>query len=284
MMAITSDLPAPPSGKKLSEFLRLCMELGVRAPADKEGLILPINFGQPWDQKEFAHSLGKSTKQVSNYLKDKHPPGSTVDFERIFFGPNQRHLSLWRRELRAAHRRTKDEWAKARENSKANLIGSPDKRPPENKSAPEVQIRNRSNSMLHTLRTKGPTIIGAIGIAQGLAHLIWTLTEVLQGNPENLWQIHWTYADLGFGLGGVVIGFACILNLRWARNGGIVFCITALFSAYLWFADESNADAERLLWAANYFNPPVSFAALCYFLFGWPDEIPVGSASTGAAA
>lgn len=222
------------------------MLLGIRPSTAK-------NFGEPWDPKWFAAAIRRNEKTIENYLANRSLPRTTGRLEMALFGPDSSYLEDWRLGLQDALRRTRERLAEA---------SSEDE-----ESSEEL---TNSQTILRNLRENGPTIIGGIGIAQGVAHLIWLLTEVLSGNPENLWEKHWAYADFGFGIGGIVIGIGCVWHLRWARKSGICFCLAALFSAYLWFADESNSDAERLLWATNVLNVPVSLGVLCYFLFSWP--------------
>jgi hypothetical protein len=227
---MSQDDDLPPIGLDFGEFLKLCMRKGIRPPGK--------NFGEPWTQQGLADAINISRRQLSNYLKNEHLPLYPNAVEQALFGPDQKYLPKWRHELREALERTK-----------------------------RREAEDHSTNILYE---HGPTIIGGIGIAQGLVHLIWLLTAYLENNPENLWQGPWAYADLGFGVGGIVIGYACIRYLSWAQKSGICFCVAALLAGYLWFADQGNADADRLLWAFNFLNPPVSLAALMYFLFSWP--------------
>jgi hypothetical protein len=188
------------------------------------------------------------------------------------FGPDSSYLEDWRLGLQDALRRTRERLAEASSEDEESSEELANSQTPEAPKVPDIIARSHRSNILRNLREIGPTIIGGIGIAQGVAHLIWLLTEVISGNPGNLWEKHWAYADFGFGIGGIVIGVGCVWHLWWARKSGICFCLAALFSAYLWFADESNSDAERLLWATNVLNVPVSLGVLCYFLFGWPES------------
>ncbi|EIG63586.1 hypothetical protein Bra1253DRAFT_00077 [Bradyrhizobium sp. WSM1253] len=251
------ELPPPPSGAYLSGFIKRCMELGLRDPQQK-------NFGEPWTPTTLAGALGKNEKTVSNYLKDKHPPRYPNALENVFFGPNQEHAPSWRAELRGAHQRTREKWAT--EMSK----GFSSELKPE--AASEGDAASLLHKILYSLRENGPTIIGGFGIAQGIAHLINSEPEELL--LHTLWHNRWRYADLLFGIGGIVIGLACIREVRWARTAGICYCVAALVSAVFWFADEENwaADVERVVWITNILNPPVSLAVLLYFLFGWPER------------
>lgn len=237
--------PDPPTDLEFHEFLKLCLELGIRAPDDK-------HVGRPWTPTEFAGASGRSAKQVSNYLNDESSPNyPPTDVERALFGEDQQYLPDWRRELRAALKRTRQR--KATPNS-------------------EVIRNDERPAVTSVLYENGPAICGGIGIAQGLVHLVNILVIFLTEGPARTLYSEWTYADLVFGFGGVLFGVGVIGVRRWARIGGICFCILALLCAYLWFMDESNSDASRVVFAMNYLTPPFALGALWYLLFAWPKE------------
>jgi drug/metabolite transporter (DMT)-like permease len=70
-----------------------------------------------------------------------------------------------------------------------------------------------------------------------------------------------------------LLGLGCIGVRRWARIGGICFCLLALLCSYLWFMDQSNSDVSRVVFAINLLTPPFALGALSYLLFGWPNKV-----------
>jgi hypothetical protein len=246
--------PPPPANRDLGEFLKECLDQGIRPPGK--------NFGKPWERSEFARAAGLSEKQVSNYLKNEHPPHYPTALEKALFGDDQEHLSEWRRELRAALKRTKERKAKAK------LEANSDKQGQSAMSVPESPLPSHGRKLSRVLYENGPTVVGGVGIAQGLVHLAWILSEFFSEQRGELLQSPWAYADCVFGFGGVLFGLGCIGVRHWARIGGICFCLLALLCSYLWFTDEINSDVSRVVFAMNLLSPPFASGALCYLLFG----------------
>jgi hypothetical protein len=268
------QFPPPPANLEFGEFLEVCRKAGIRPPGK--------DCRVEWKEHKLAGAIGITMRMYGNYQRNEHVPRyPPTRVENALFGKEDPSLYLpdWRRELRASLQRTRAKNAataklkRQRErDTSLNLDAAPLDQNQQKLALPDSILPTKDKSLSRALHEHGPTIVGGVGIAQGVAHLIWLLTEYLSGNPENLWEKHWAYADLGFGIGGIIIGLGCIAVRPWARKSGICFCVAALFSAYLWFADESNADAERLLSATNVLNVPISIGALIYFLIGWPQK------------
>jgi hypothetical protein len=282
-IVLPSEIGAPPGDLEFGEFLRVCLDKGIRPG---KGL------GEKWGEKRFAGAVEVTDKTIDNYLKNEHPPRyPPIAVEKALFGDEDpQYLAEWRQALRTALMRTRARKAAERKRQSdgnagsnldpvfreqtrsSDLPGIPPPLEPDPIPADTI-VHTSSRALSHTLLENGPMIVGAVGIAQGLVHLVYVLTSFLSESFEKLLQDPWVYGDLGFGVGGVIIGLGCIRLRWWAKESGICFCILALLCAYLWFADkEYNSDVTSVVWAFNLLNPPTSTGALCYFLFGWPDK------------
>jgi hypothetical protein len=58
------------------------------------------------------------------------------------------------------------------------------------------------------------------------------------GAVRQMFQDVWTFADMSFGLGGLIVGVGTIAGAHWARMSGIVLCLLAAASNLLWFSDQ----------------------------------------------
>ena len=286
------QFPDPPTDLDFPQFFKHCLEVGIRPPGE--------NPGTPWAPKDFAKEANISYKQVTNYLAGKSAPlFPPLGIENVWFGKEQSYLPNWRRELRGALRRTRETKATSSRRTSQSGQATPPRldTPAETQPAslsllvgsPSVTMRQGGGSvrpalngrhLVPTLRENGPRLVGSIGIAQGLVHIVWILSLFIREDATHLCQSPWTYADVVFGFGGVILGLGCIRIRDWARDGGICFCLLSLLCSYLWFMDESNNGPDRVVFAINLLSPPFSLGALCYFLFAWPNrghELPVGA-------
>jgi hypothetical protein len=126
----------------------------------------------------------------------------------------------------------------------------------------------------------GLSVVGGTMVAQGMVHVVWLLSCFASDDLSSLLRDPWTYADIIFGIGGLIIGVGILLCRNWARKSGLCLCLAGLLSSFLWFMDESNNDVPRVMLALNTLMPPLSFIGTLYFLFGWPlTEADAGTAS-----
>ena len=83
----------------------------------------------------------------------------------------------------------------------------------------------------------------------GLMHIGWftsnLLTALSRGTVQQMFQEVWTFADMSFGFGGLIIGIGTISAAHWARSSGIVLCLLAASSNLLWFSDYFDRGLPR---------------------------------------
>jgi hypothetical protein len=71
-----------------------------------------------------------------------------------------------------------------------------------------------------------------------------------------MFQDVWTYADMSFGFGGLIIGISMIAGARWARSSGIILCLLAASSNLLWFSEYFDRGLPRLMLVGTGFATP----------------------------
>jgi hypothetical protein len=94
-------------------------------------------------------------------------------------------------------------------------------------------------------------IVGGVMTVVGLMHIAWftsnLLTAASTGALPQMFQQVWTYADMSFGFGGLIVGIGIIRRVAWARISGVILCLLAAFSNFLWFVDFFDKDLPRLM-------------------------------------
>jgi hypothetical protein len=117
-------------------------------------------------------------------------------------------------------------------------------------------------------------VVGGVMTAQGLMHSAWFVTNVVTaaaaGSLQELLLQVWNYADMTFGLGGLVIGIGTIFARPWARVGGIILCLLAIFSNFLWFVEFFDKSMPRLMLVGTGFALLLFIVGIYMYLFRWP--------------
>lgn len=117
-------------------------------------------------------------------------------------------------------------------------------------------------------------IVGGMITAQGIMHLGWFIANFSSASSRGAAAIIfldvWNYADIAFGLGGVIVGIATIFAKDWARFGGIILCFLASFSNSLWFIDNFDKGLPRLMLTGTAFALLLFILGIYLYLFKWP--------------
>jgi hypothetical protein len=119
-------------------------------------------------------------------------------------------------------------------------------------------------------------VIGGVMTVVGLMHIAWFTSNLLaalsaSALPQMFQQV-WTYADMSFGFGGLVIGIGTIYGARWARMSGVILCLLAAFSNFLWFVDYYDKDLPRLMVVGTGFASLLAILGAYLLLFRAPPE------------
>jgi hypothetical protein len=116
--------------------------------------------------------------------------------------------------------------------------------------------------------------VGAAMTAQGLIHIAWYLTNLATasaaGRTTELFLQVWSYADMAFGFGGLVVGVGTILRRQWARAGGVMLCVLASLSNFLWFVEFFDKPIPRLEMVGTGLALLMFIAGAYLYLFRWP--------------
>src|SRR5262249_52167157 len=74
-------------------------------------------------------------------------------------------------------------------------------------------------------------MVGSVMTVVGLMHIAWFTSNLLSasaaGAVAQMFQDVWTYADMSFGFGGLIIGISMIAGAHWTRSAGIILCLLA---------------------------------------------------------
>ncbi len=264
-----SDRPELPTGLSLGEFLKHCIERGVRPPP---------RSGEPWAPSEFAKAVNDPDgRKVRFWLNNQYAPRAVMLIAKALFGSDEKgRPPEWGVEIvRAASDETRarkrgtgggEEEDRAPANAEARDLG-PDFAEVK-KDESEVAPSASSVSIRGKVGTPAQLAVGGTLIAVGFIHLVWLATRlanvafgVLVGDP-------WIYGDVVFGIGGIVIGFGTTKALDWGRTGGTWLCILGLISGVLWFGDPE--EPELVAKAINIISLPLAAVGLLYFLLWWP--------------
>ncbi len=117
-------------------------------------------------------------------------------------------------------------------------------------------------------------VVGGVMTVIGLMHIGWFTSNLLAalaaGAVQQMFQQVWTFADMSFGFGGLIIGIGTISGARWARNSGIVLCLLAAASNLLWFSDYFDRGVPRLMLIGTGLTSLLAILGLYLLLFRWP--------------
>jgi hypothetical protein len=295
---------SPPTGLSFGQFVKHCLKHGVRPPGSEEQ-------GKKWVKKQFASLIKKGERQRYNYERDTSFPTDegASEIESVLFGHDKSQRVEWRKEFWAALRRSRDqvdplvsdstEAVHLSGNDAAQFSAIPESvrdRPeitgaitPEER-VPSLQLHSvlkgrsvglgQRRSSMPAWNKIAQLVVGGAIAAQGSVHVAWFFSDLAERELPRIFQQAWTYGDIVFGFGGLIVGMGTMWSFSWARKAGIYGCLMGLLCAYLWFMDEGNDDASRVVVAFNVLSAPFSFSALCFYVLGWPSPEPDVSEET----
>jgi hypothetical protein len=113
------------------------------------------------------------------------------------------------------------------------------------------------------------TVIGLMHIGWFTSHL---LTALSRGTVQQMFQDVWTFADMTFGFGGLIIGIGTISGAHWARISGIVLCLLAVSSNLLWFSDFDRGLPRPVLFGTA-LTSLLAMLGAYLLLFRWPSPV-----------
>jgi hypothetical protein len=119
-------------------------------------------------------------------------------------------------------------------------------------------------------------IVGGVMTVIGLMHVAWFISYLLTAVSTNalgpLFQQVWTYADMSFGFGGLIVGIGLIWKAHRARIAGIILCLLIASSNFLWFVDYYDKDLPRLMLVGIGFASLLAVVGAYLLLFRAPSE------------
>ena len=109
--------------------------------------------------------------------------------------------------------------------------------------------------------------------AQGILHVVWLVSNIASASDQLLQFVQhvWTFGDVIFGFGGIVIGIGTTLGKDWARPSGASLCILGIITEVLMFIEYGDKEMPRLILALNVLLLPLSVIGTYFFLFRWPE-------------
>jgi hypothetical protein len=120
-------------------------------------------------------------------------------------------------------------------------------------------------------------VVGGVMTVIGLMHVGWFTSNLLAalaaGAVQQIFQEVWTFADMSFGFGGLIIGIGTISGARWARSSGIVLCLLAASSNLLWFSDYFDRGLPRLMLVGTGITSLLAILGAYLLLFHWPPPV-----------
>jgi hypothetical protein len=120
-------------------------------------------------------------------------------------------------------------------------------------------------------------MVGGVMTVIGLMHIGWFMSNLLAalaaGAVQQIFQEVWTFADISFGFGGLIIGIGTISGAPWARSSGIVLCLLAASSNLLWFSDYFDRGLPRLILVGTGLTSLLAILGAYLLLFRWPSPV-----------
>jgi hypothetical protein len=117
-------------------------------------------------------------------------------------------------------------------------------------------------------------VVGSVMTVIGLMHIAWFTSNLVSalaaGVTQQMFQEVWTYADMSFGFGGLIIGISMIAKAGWARSGGIILCLLVAFSNLLWFSDYFDRDLPRLMLVGTGLTSLLAAVGAYLLVVHWP--------------
>ena len=125
-------------------------------------------------------------------------------------------------------------------------------------------------------------VLGGAIVVFGLIHSAWFGTNLLAamdaGLVRQMSRDVWSYPDLIFGIGGLVVGFGTLTGGSWARVGGMILCMLILFGNFFWFVEHFDKDLPRLVYIATACSLPLAALGLYMYALRWPPSASGGQA------
>ena len=120
-------------------------------------------------------------------------------------------------------------------------------------------------------------LVGGVMTVIGLMHIGWftsnLLTALSRSTVQQMFQEVWTFADMSFGFGGLIIGIGTISGAHWARSSGIVLCLLAASSNLLWFSDYFDRGLPRPVLFGTALTSLLAMLGAYLLLFRWPSPV-----------
>ena len=120
-------------------------------------------------------------------------------------------------------------------------------------------------------------LVGGVMTVIGLMETAWftasLLTAMAAGAVQQMFEGVWSFADMSFGFGGLVIGIGVIRGADWARVAGIILCLLATFSNLLWFIAYFGQTLPPFILVGTGFATLLAAAGAYVLLFRWPAPV-----------
>jgi hypothetical protein len=143
-----------------------------------------------------------------------------------------------------------------------------------NRQAPAPQAKAAPQSAAGVPTSLFLPVVGGVMTVIGLMHIGWftsnLLTASAAGAVARMFQEVWTFADMSFGIGGLVIGIGTLVGARWSRVAGIVLCLLVAASNLLWLSDVFDKGVPRLMLLGTALTAVLAIVGTYLLLFRWP--------------
>jgi TIR domain len=120
-------------------------------------------------------------------------------------------------------------------------------------------------------------LVGGVMTVIGVMHIGWftsnLLTALSIGTVQQMFHEVWTFADMSFGFGGLIIGIGTISGAHWTRSSGIVLCLLAASSNVLWFSDNFDRGLPRVVLLGTGLTSLLAMLGAYLLLFRWPPPV-----------
>jgi hypothetical protein len=123
------------------------------------------------------------------------------------------------------------------------------------------------DNMLVPLVGAGMTVIGLMELAWFSSNL---LAAWARGAVGLMFENPWHFADMAFGVGGLVSGIGILAGAQWARSAGIVLCVLIVASNVLWFSDYFDKGQSRVVPLGTALATVLAIIIAYLLLFRWP--------------
>jgi hypothetical protein len=149
--------------------------------------------------------------------------------------------------------------------------GTIDRRPSDSKAKAKHQTTPAGSAAQSSLFL---ALVGSVMTVIGLMHIAWFTSNLWSasaaGAVAQMFQDVWTYADMSFGFGGLIIGISIITGAGWARISGIILCLLAASSNLLWFSEYFDRGLPRLMLVGTGLASLLAAVGVYLLLFHWP--------------